>query len=347
MTTLHSRDRYDLTGPQNQLAVAAGLATAEWYRTDIPRTRMKELMARSDGRATLDTVLWLGLIVVFGAVGSFLHLRDSLWAIPFFACYGVLYGSAGDSRWHECGHGTAFRTQWKNRVVYQIASFFMMRDPETWRWSHARHHTDTLIVGRDREIASMRPPALGRIFLNFFGIPDVIDAFKRMFIHAAGGMLGEEKDLTPESAWPTVHRTARIWLVIYAIVAATALITGSVLPIILVGGPRLYGAWLHVVFGLTQHAGLPENVLDHRLNCRSVEMNPVLRFLYLNMNWHVEHHMFPMVPYHRLPDLHTEMAAECVPMKTGLIDAYREIIPALRRQRRDPTYAIERRLPTP
>src|SRR6202012_5430013 len=49
-----------------------------------------------------------------------------------------------------------------------------------------------------------------------------------------------------------------------------------------------------------QHAGLGENVLDHRLNTRTVRMNAVHRFLYWNMNYHVEHHMFPLVPYHRL-----------------------------------------------
>ena len=58
-----------------------------------------------------------------------------------------------------------------NNVVYQIASFMIMRNPVTWRWSHARHHTDTIIVGRDPEIAAMRPPRTGaHPALNFFGI---------------------------------------------------------------------------------------------------------------------------------------------------------------------------------
>ena len=59
--------------------------------------------------------------------------------------------------------------------------------------------------------------------------------------------------------------------------------------------------------GFTQHAGLAEDVLDHRLNCRTVYMNPVVRFLYWEMNYHVEHHMFPMVPYYNLKHLHAEM----------------------------------------
>ena len=74
------------------------------------------------------------------------------------------------------------------------------------------------------------------------------------------------------------------------------------------------------VYGLTQHAGLGENVLDHRLNTRTVYMNPVIRFLYWNMNYHVEHHMFPMVPYHRLAELHEEIKHDCaaaVPVAVG------------------------------
>ena len=42
-----------------------------------------------------------------------------------------------------------------------------------------------------------------------------------------------------------------------------------------IGLPSFFGARLMVVYGHTQHAGLAENVLDHRLNCRTVYINPV------------------------------------------------------------------------
>jgi fatty acid desaturase len=97
--------------------------------------------------------------------------------------------------------------------------------------------------------------------------------------------------------------------------------------------------------GLTQHAGLAENVLDHRLNSRTVYMNPVFRFLYWNMNYHVEHHMFPMVPYHRLPDLHARMKHDCPEPYPSTWAAYREIVPAMLRQLRDPEWHVRRDLP--
>ena len=76
-----------------------------------------------------------------------------------------------------------------------------------------------------------------------------------------------------------------------------------------------------VVYGVTQHAGLAENVLDHRLNTRTVYMNPINRYLYWNMGYHIEHHMFPMVPYHNLPKLHALMKSDTPPPYNGLIEA--------------------------
>src|SRR5664279_6662546 len=125
-------------------------------------------MKRTDGPAIRDTIIWLGALIVFAAVAFI--FRGTWWAVPFFLCYGVLYGSATDSRWHECGHGTAFRTQWMNDAVYQLACFMVMREPTIWRWSHTRHHTDTIIVGRDPEIAVMRPPDLFVIVTGYFAL---------------------------------------------------------------------------------------------------------------------------------------------------------------------------------
>ncbi len=339
---VYPRD-YSLTGPLNERARQIGLANAEWYRSPIPRARMKELMQRSDGPATRDTLLWIGGMIVTGGLGAVFW--GSWIAAPFFLVYGVLYGSGGDSRWHECGHGTAFRTQWKNDAVYQLASFLMIRNPTVWRWSHSRHHTDTIIVGRDPEIVAMRPPDVARVLLNVFGILDVPKSLAAMLRHAAGRLDGEERDFIPEAEWPKVYRVARVWTAIYAAVAALCLATGSILPAMLVGLPRMYGAWHHVLTGLTQHVGLAEDVLDHRLNCRTMYINPFSRFVYWNMNYHVEHHMFPMVPYHRLPELHREIQADCPPPYHGFWACYREIIPTLMRQLRDPTHFVRRELP--
>jgi len=339
---VHPRD-YSLTGPLNQHAVEAGLANAEWYHTPIPRAQMKDLMRRDDEPATRDTLIWLGLMVVFGGLGVLLW--GSWLCVPFFLAYGVLYGSSGDSRWHECGHGTAFKTPWKNEVVYQIACFFMVRNPVVWRWSHARHHTDTIIVGRDPEILATRPPSLGKIIITFLGLADTPQALASMVRYANGILTDAEKDFIPEGERRKVFGVARVWVAIYLATIIACFLLHSILPLMLIGLPRFYGAWHNVLTGLTQHVGLAEDVLDHRLNCRTVYMNPISRFVYWNMNYHVEHHMFPMVPYHALPRLHEAMKADCPTPYPGFWAAYKEIVPTLWRQVRDPDYFVRRQLP--
>lgn len=131
MAAVGSRRDYGLLGPDAKAAVENGLASAKWYSSPISRKEMKVLMKRSDGAALRDTAIWLGALLLFGALGVFVW--GTWWSVPVFAVYGILYGTASDSRWHECGHGTAFRTRWMNDAVYHAASFMMFREPTVWR----------------------------------------------------------------------------------------------------------------------------------------------------------------------------------------------------------------------
>jgi Na+-transporting NADH:ubiquinone oxidoreductase subunit F len=336
---------YSLVGANAALAVEKGLAEADWYQCPVPRATMRKLLERRDGPAVRDTLIWFGLIFGSGYAGY--ALWGTWWAAIPLCIYAVLYASTSDSRWHEAGHGTAFKTDWMNVLLYEVASFMIMRESTVWRWSHTRHHSDTIIVGRDPEIAVPRPPDLRKFILGFFGIPTYPKYFRQILSHSIGRMGADEKTFIPESEFPKIYAKARVYVLIYASVIALAVYTRSVLPLLYVGLTNLYGSWLVTIYGLTQHAGLAENVLDHRLNCRTVYMNSVNRYLYWNMNYHTEHHMFPLVPYHALPRLHEAVKDDMPAAYPGLLAAWREIVPALLRQVKDPTYCVRRRLPAP
>jgi hypothetical protein len=51
--------------------------------------------------------------------------------------------------------------------------------PTASRWTHTRHHTDTLVLGRDPEIQAMRPARLARILGNLVGLYDVVRTLRR------------------------------------------------------------------------------------------------------------------------------------------------------------------------
>ncbi|HTV12546.1 MAG TPA: fatty acid desaturase [Acidimicrobiales bacterium] len=334
-----ARERdYSLTGAAAALAVAAGLADAEWYRPPVDPERLRALTERNNWRPARDTALWLALLGGTGTA-AFMSL-GTWWAIPAFAAFGALYGGSADPRWHENGHATAFKAKWANDVFYHLAAFMLLREGTLWRWSHFRHHSDTIIVGRDAEISFPRPTRLGVLLLNYLNLINGPKMLWLMAQHAAGRTDPTTRELVPEEDFGRVTWEARAYLSLLAGVVAWAVASGTVLPLLFFGLPSFYGAWMIWFFAITQHAGLKEDVLDHRLNTRTVYMNPVFRFLYLNMNYHLEHHLFPSVPYYNLPALHEEIKAYLPPPKPSVLAAYKEIVHALRMQRRDPTWEL-------
>ena len=336
---------YSLVGAESIKAIQKGLAEATWYQPPVPREKMRKLLVRKDGPAIRDTLIWFSLLIGFGY--GIYALWGTSWVVIPIILYSVLYASTSDSRWHESSHGTAFKTDWMNNWLYEIASFMVFRQSVPWRWSHTRHHSDTLVVGRDPEISVPRPPNIKRMLLGLFKLKSGPKEVRKLMIHLAGKIEAQEKTYIPESEYSKIFLIARIWVVVYLTVIGLAIYFQTFLPLFYIGFPTLLGSYLMVIYSLTQHTGLQENVLDHRLNSRTIYMNRINRFLYWNMNYHIEHHIFPLVPYHNLPKLHELIKDYCPKPYNGLIEAYKEIFPALLKQIKDPTYYVKRELPIP
>jgi Na+-transporting NADH:ubiquinone oxidoreductase subunit F len=331
---------YSIVGPERQSAFHRGLVDASWYTTPIEREKLRLLMERRNGPAIRDTLLWFALLGVSGYLAH--RSWGTWWMLPTFFVYGTLYGSVSDSRWHECGHRTAFETAWMNDAVYFVASFMVWREAVSWRWSHIRHHSDTIIVGRDPEIAFQRPLNARAPLKEFLGLTSNPGETKKILLNVIGRFTADELDYLPEAEHQKVIRTARIYVVVWLAVVGLCVALRSVEPLMFVVLPSFYGKWLLVAYGITQHAGLAEDTVDHRLNSRSIRMNRLHRYLYWNMNFHTEHHMFPSVPFHALPALSEATRADFPPQYSGFGAAYREIWSVYQRQKSEPNYFADR-----
>jgi fatty acid desaturase len=252
-----------------------------------------------------------------------------------------------DHHAHELSHGTPFRTRWLNEILYHLNAFMTLHEGYYWRWSHSRHHTETLIVGRDPEIAFPRPVNLANAVLDFFFIPTGLHELGKILRHASGNLSLYAREIVPASELKKVVWSSRAYVAVFVGTIGWCIAIGSVVPALFIVLPRFYGGAFAQLFNMMQHAGLAEDVWDHRLNTRTVRLNPVFSFLYVNMNYHVEHHMFPVVPFHALPQLHGLISDQCPPAYAGLREAYGEIIPTLLRQAKDEQYYVRRPLPGP
>ena len=150
----------------------------------------------------------------------------------------------------------------------------------------------------------------------------------------------------PENERSKCRWSARSHVFIWLVTIFCSIYFQSWLPVLFIVLPNFYGKTLVMLMGLTQHAGLHEDVKDHRLTTRTVHLNPIFSFLYWHMEYHVEHHMFPQVPSYNLKKLHALIKDQMPPARKGLWGAYKEIIPALMKQAKDPNYKISLAIPT-
>ena len=342
------RRNYGLSGGNQDAVKLDGVriesrVEEQWWKPKLTRQQMREIMLRRDSPALWHFGLWFVLIGVSAYLAAISW--GTWWAIPAFLIYGTIYTSS-DSRWHETGHGTPFRTHWLNEIVYYIASFMAIREAYMWRWSHSRHHTHTYFVGRDPEVQVQRPADLLKILLDFFYLRSGPPEVWRLVRNAFGRPNADVLDFVPQRELPKMYWSSRIHLAIIAAFAVWSLAIGSFLPMMFVLLPRFYGGWLQQLLSLPQHAGLGEDTYDHRENTRTVYVNPVFAFLYVNMQYHTEHHLMPMTPFHALPKLHEAVKDQMPPVYKSLWEAYRELIPALIKQATgDPGYRVMRPIP--
>jgi fatty acid desaturase len=271
------------------------------------------------------------------------------WSLLFFLIYGNIWGCA-DALWHETGHRTAFKSKFWNDFFYYIASFMDNFEPIRWRYSHFHHHTHTIFTDPlDFEIHVQKPTDLIMFFSWYVPFSGFLFFTKSLhwetLKHAFGVTTEVMKVCIPEKERSKCRWSARSHVFIWVTITLASIYFQSWLPLLFFVLPNFYGKTLISLFGLTQHAGLQENVKDHRYTTRTVILNPIFSFLYWQMEYHIEHHMFPQVPSYNLPKLHEMIKDQMPPARRGLWGAYKEIIPALVKQAKDPKYQISSAVP--
>ncbi|TGV54554.1 fatty acid desaturase, partial [Mesorhizobium sp. M00.F.Ca.ET.149.01.1.1] len=103
------------------------------------------------------------------------------------------------------------------------------------------HHPDTSIVGRDAEIAVIRPPDLIKAALAFTGILDFRYSLPILVRQAFGNLSEDEKSYIPQMEQHKAVVAARWHMVVYVATIAVAIALQSWIPLVLIGLPRLYG----------------------------------------------------------------------------------------------------------
>lgn len=269
------------------------------FLSALPADLREVMTERSDGPGLRHLAGHLGAIVAVGALIA--AGVPGWWAL--LPVQGVLIIFLFTLE-HEATHRTPFRTVWLNDWVGRFCGVLLVLPFEWFRAFHMAHHRWTNLAGKDPELAGAKPATLREWVWHVSGVPYWISEVRLMARLVAGQVTDE---FVAEGAKARVVAEARWMAGVYGLAAVSLLWSPLVLWVWLV--PVLLGQPFLRLYLLAEHGDCPE-VVNMFENTRTTFTTALIRWLAWNMPYHVEHHVWPTVPFHRLPQVHGLIKAE-------------------------------------
>ena len=336
-------------------------AKINWYRCRVDPQLMRELMQCSDWQGFRQALGHLGLWLCTGTL-AYLAFRQItganwMWSVPVLLvalfAHGTVGTFLGGTACHELSHKTPFKTKSINEFFLKVFSFLSWWDQIWFRPSHIRHHQVTVYKAYDGEVVLPQPFVFNwQFWLGSFAWNPVQTwlTLKRYYQRAMGRMDNDWYDYVLPESNAQLRRQHRNWarftLIGHLVLAAIFIATGHWFLIILVSFSAHYCGWLGMLCGTPQHYGMSPNVPDHRLSCRTYTIAWLPSFLYWNMQYHIEHHMFPAVPFFNLPKLHQAIERDLPATPHGFWATWKGMLAIHRQQQTDPNYNFVPQLPS-
>ena len=268
-------------------------------------------LRRLDGRkraieAAVVGALWVagGLVAVWGW-----GLDAPLAARLAAAGTGVLLAAVAINAvvllLHDGMHGRLFARPALNRLASVAAGATVLMAFSAYRVMHLRHHA-YLGDPRDPDDYHNYTGRPGLVWLLHF-VRLTVGSFLYLALIPAlalrHGTSTERRRIAVEYAALAVVYGLVFWTVPFETLALVWLL------------PLLPVAYATNFRGFTQH-GIAD-AHDPFLASRSIDAGPLVRFLLLNENYHLEHHLFPEVPSYHLAALHRLVDARIPRRVTG------------------------------
>ncbi len=260
---------------------------------------LRELHQLSHGRNFLRFSCFLMLYGIAASGAVILSAKFPWWVcIPAWVVAGAsLHGISLFT--HEAVHGTLSRNKGVNALLGAVCAWPVWQNFSAYRVLHLEHHADLGGEHDPDHYSNYTRWTWGVFTLNWLrllvGYPVYITAIP---------ILGLK-----HGCWK-----ARIGIAVEIICCGLlSWLTWTFVP-----HGWLFHAWLAPMLfintmvnirGMSQHT-LLEHSDDEILGTRSILTGPVVRFFMCNENYHLEHHLYPGIPWYRLGSAHHLMEPE-------------------------------------
>jgi len=218
---------------------------------------------------------------------------------------------------HEAVHGTLSRKRFLNDALGAVCAIPVLQNCSAYRVLHLRHHQHLGGEGDPDHYANYTRWTWMVFLMNWarllVGYPVYIIAipilgFRQGGVRARLGILAEIA-VTGLLAWLVLTASA---------IPAFWLLHGWLVPMLLIN-------CMVNIRGMSQHT-LLEEAEDEIRGTRSILTSPLVRFFMCNENYHLEHHLYPGVPWHHLPKVHAALGGELRQRGAPYIPSYASFV---------------------
>jgi fatty acid desaturase len=277
---------------------------------------LKQLHAIGDRAHYLRIFIFLILYIaaVVSAV-SLSHLIGNNWSylicIPLYLLAAAsLHGISLFT--HEGVHGVLHPNQSYNRILSIICALPVGQNYSAYKVLHLQHHQHLGLPGDPDHYGNYTEWSWLEFLMHWgrllIGYPVYLVAIP---------LLGFREGTTSDRIWIAIE------VILFGIVA-TSLILSPIDRNLLISSwliPMLFINMMVNIRGMSQHTGLDSHS-DIVLGTRTIHTNPVTRFFMCNENYHLEHHLYPGVPWYNLPTIHAELKQELIDRGAPFIPSY-------------------------
>lgn len=310
-----------MSSPQPTTAASTGI--------QFEHDKLKQIARRSDIPGLIYLAQWaVGLSLTASLVWLSL---ETVWVWPAMFIHGILLTVPVYAISHETSHRTAFKTRWLNEFVTWVSHLIYLEEPLHRRYTHANHHNYTWHVGKDSQMPFDTPVDFKGWLIEASGIGLMRFHITVMAQLLTGQYSETMRAVTPPGKLPNMTRNAWIFCTIY-IAIAVLIVAGVSWLLWFVVLPRLLGTPVMMLFTIPQHMEMQENSPSIIESTRSFSTSWLGRFLYMNMNHHIGHHLYPRVPFHALPALEEALQEQLPKPDPGFLQTNWELfVVAIRR----------------
>jgi fatty acid desaturase len=281
------------------------------YSALMAEVRRAKLLDRSP-MSYVPRMFVLGAMIAAGVIGL-VWLGQSWWQLALAGYFAIVFAQLGFLG-HDAGHQQIFRTRrWNDRAGTVLSSLGIGLSYRWWVDKHNRHHSHPNDVGYDPDVQrnvlawtddqASRQRGLLRFIARHqdaFFVPLLTLEAINLHVGSVRMLIARPKGRLVESVLLLVH---------VALCSTVLLIVMSPLHALAFVGVQqtLLGVYLGSSFA-PNHKGMPvfngdaprDFLRRQVLTSRNVTGGRVLAVVLGNLNYQIEHHLFPSMPSHRL-----------------------------------------------